>query len=304
MKDIQKFQKKILDWYKKNGRHDLPWRKKTNQTPYRILVSELMLQQTQVDRVIPKYTAFLKKFPTAKALSQAATSRVLKEWQGLGYNRRALNLQKAAQYIQKELKDRFPKTVEELEKLPGVGPYTARAVSVFAFNNPEVFIETNIRRIFIHFFFNNPPQPSLKLREGENLPPLKIRGGKGELLERVSDEELMPWIEKALYKKDPRMWYSALMDYGAIGMSDIPNPNKKSKHYTKQSKFEGSRRYARAKLVTYLLEKKSASPKTLEKFFTTDKHLLTYQRDLQSILKDLEKEGFIKKKKTFWKIVE
>ena len=83
MISIPEFQKKILSWYKKNGRHNLPWRKKTNQTTYRILVSELMLQQTQVDRVIPKYTAFLKKFPTAKSLSQASTSEVLKEWQGL-----------------------------------------------------------------------------------------------------------------------------------------------------------------------------------------------------------------------------
>ncbi|MBT3412748.1 MAG: A/G-specific adenine glycosylase [Candidatus Jacksonbacteria bacterium] len=303
MISIPEFQKKILSWYKKNGRHNLPWRKKTNQTTYRILVSELMLQQTQVDRVIPKYTAFLKKFPTAKSLSQASTSEVLKEWQGLGYNRRALNLQKASQYIQKELKGRFPKTIEELEKLPGVGPYTARAVSVFSFNNPEVFIETNIRRIFIHFFFSPviASRHSAKQSRDRRVPahaavPRDDRS--------VSDDQLMPWIEKALYTKNPRMWYSALMDYGALAMKDIPNPNKKSKHYTKQSKFEGSRRYARAKLVTYLLEKKSATTKVLEDFFTTDKYLLKYQKELVSILRDLEKEGFIKKQKQQWQIVE
>ena len=271
---IPAFQKTILDWFGKNGRHELPWRQTTN--PYRILVSEIMLQQTQVDRVREKYTEFLKHFATHRKLAKASPADLLRVWKGLGYNRRALFLQKAAQKITKDFKGHFPDTVEGMETLSGVGPYTARAVSVFAYNNPEVFIETNIRRVFLHFFFPDK--------------------------EKISDVELFPFIKKALYKKNPRLWYSALMDYGALALSDIPNPNKRSKHYVKQSRFEGSRRYARAKILDFLLKNKTASLPQLQEFFQTDIHLDAYIESpvLLSILADLAKEGFLEKKSPRW----
>lgn len=274
---IPKFQKTILDWFEKNGRHDLPWRKTAD--PYLILVSEIMLQQTQVERVKEKYAEFLEHFATHRKLAKASPADVLRVWKGLGYNRRALFLQKAAQKINTDFKGHFPDSVEEMETLPGVGPYTARAVSVFAFNNPEVFIETNIRRVFLHFFFF----------------------GK----EKISDAELFPFIKKALYKKNPRLWYNALMDYGALALSDIPNPNKRSKHYVKQSRFEGSRRYARAKILDFLLKNKSASLPRLQEFFQTDQHLDAYieRPVLLSILKDLSQEGFFIKKPRGWSLI-
>ncbi len=163
------FQKTILDWFAKNGRHDLPWRQTTN--PYRILVSEMMLQQTQVDRVKEKYREFLKVFPVPKKLAEASPAEVLAVWKGLGYNRRALYLKRAAEMIMHDFAGRFPRKVLDIQKFPGVGPYTARAVAVFAFNQPCTFIETNIRRVFLHFFFADK--------------------------ENVSDTELIPCIEKS-----------------------------------------------------------------------------------------------------------
>lgn len=144
------FQKKIYDYYKKEKRL-LPWRTTTN--PYKILVSELMLQQTQSVRVVEKYKQFIKTFPSAVSLSNASTKEVVSLWQGLGYNRRALYLYRTAQIVTNELKGKFPHTVEDLQKLPGVGPYTAAAIMAFSYNQPTVVIETNIRAVFIHFFF-------------------------------------------------------------------------------------------------------------------------------------------------------
>lgn len=273
---ILTFQKTILEWFEKNGRHDLPWRQ--TQNPYRILVSEVMLQQTQVDRVIAYYTAFLKKFPTVQKLAEASRAEVLKVWKGLGYNRRALYLKRAAEMIVREYRGRFPHDVAEIEALPGVGHYTARAVSVFAFNTPEVFIETNIRRVFINTFF-----PGRK---------------------EVSDAELMPIIHKALYKKNPRLWYNALMDYGALALSSITNPNRQSRHYVKQSRFEGSRRYVRAKILDALLKSSALSESALQKFFLADTFFEPYRERtvFAGILSDLEREGFIERKRSQWRL--
>src|SRR3989339_1964501 len=181
--------RELKSFYKKSGRGHLPWRK--TKDPYKILVSELMLQQTQVSRVVPKYEAFLKRFPTFAVLAKASLSDVLKEWQGLGYNRRAKFLHETAKIVAKQYKGKFPKEVLEIEKLPGIGHYTARAVSTFAFNNPEVFIETNIRTVFTHFYF-----PTKRL---------------------VSDKEILLLIESDLKKSkmEPRDFYAALMGYGS-----------------------------------------------------------------------------------------
>lgn len=148
----KKFVKTVWEHYQRHGRRSLPWRRTKN--PYYILVSEIMLQQTQVDRVIPKYTSFLKQF-TVKRLSEASLGDVLREWQGLGYNRRAKLLHQCAIQIGNEYKGKFPKTHAELMKLPGIGHYTAGAIMAFAYNSPVPIIETNIRTVFIHHFFHD-----------------------------------------------------------------------------------------------------------------------------------------------------
>ncbi|MEK7516265.1 MAG: A/G-specific adenine glycosylase [Patescibacteria group bacterium] len=264
-------QRLILRWYRRNGRRELPWRKTLE--PYKILVSEIMLQQTQVPRVLEKYQQFLRVFPTIAKLANASPRAVLETWQGLGYNRRALFLQRAAQKIQSEFHGAFPRDPAMLETLPGVGKYTARAVSVFAWNRPEAFIETNIRRVFIHFFF-----------------PRK---------KKVSDGDLLPLIEKALWRKNPRRWYWALMDYGALALKGLPNPNRKSAHYARQSPFLGSRRYARAKALEFLLERRRGA--RMQEFvmrFRIDPFLQNYEKEdaLAGILSELAAEGFIKKR--------
>ena len=147
----KKFKDTVWKYYREHGRSDLPWRKTTD--PYRILVSEVMLQQTQVERVIPYYTRFLKKFPTVRALAKAPLSQVLIAWQGLGYNRRAKMLHEAAKEVVRGHGGLFPRTALELEKLPGVGPYTAHAVAAFAYNEDGICIETNIRTAVTHHFF-------------------------------------------------------------------------------------------------------------------------------------------------------
>ncbi|MAJ97229.1 MAG: endonuclease III [Parcubacteria group bacterium] len=224
---LEHFQKKVFNFYKTEGRHTLPWRN-TND-PYCILVSEIMLQQTQVDRVIPKYNEFLRLFPTVKDLSQASLSDVLRIWSGLGYNRRARFLHNAAQEIQKVYNGVMPHTFTELQSLSGIGPYTASAVMVFAFNEPIPMIETNIRSVYIHEFFSRHDE--------------------------VEDKEIMPYIEKTVDVKNPCIWYAALMDYGTYLKKVTKNPSRKSKHHVIQKAFKGSLREARGKILPLLFKK-------------------------------------------------
>jgi len=227
-KAIQRFQKEVWTHYKAHGRHDLPWRKVRD--PYKILVSEVMLQQTQVSRVIEKYKEFLRVFPTVYVLSHATLRDVLKEWSGLGYNRRGKYLHDAAKAIdggyQGSVKD-----ATASKKLPGVGPYTKAAVRVFAFNEPHTLIETNVRAAFIHHFF-----------------PAKAE---------VSDKELMPFIEAAAENQDPREWHWALMDYGVHIKKLHKNPARRSTSHVRQSKFEGSLRQVRGAILRTLHEGKA-----------------------------------------------
>lgn len=220
---VQEFQSMILDFYRQEGR-SFPWRETCD--PYEILVSELMLQQTQTERVVPKYLAWLETFPTAADLAAAPFPQVLAAWSGLGYNRRAGYLQSACRQVVEEWGGAFPRTVGELETLPGVGSYTARAVATFAFGQPEVFIETNIRSVYLFFFFSDQ--------------------------EKVSDSQLMPLIQATVYHQNPRRWYYALMDYGARLKKSTANPNRRSRHYSRQSRFEGSLRQARGAIVRSL----------------------------------------------------
>lgn len=182
----------------------------------------MMLQQTQVERVIPFYAEFTRRFPTAKKLAAAPLSEVLKSWQGLGYNRRAKMLHAAA----KKLSSRKISIVSELETLPGVGPYTARAVAAFAFNEDDVFVETNIRTAVIHHF-----SPKKK---------------------NVSDADIEKILMQVLPKGKARAWYSALMDYGAHLKRSGISYNARSKQYAKQSKFTGSLREARGAILRKL----------------------------------------------------
>lgn len=243
---VQEFQSMILDFYRQEGR-SFPWRE--THDPYEILVSELMLQQTQTERVVPKYQNWLQEFPTAQALAQAPFSQVLAAWSGLGYNRRAGYLQEACRQVVEELGGVFPSCARELEKLRGVGPYTARAVATFAFNKPEVFIETNIRSVYLFLFFPRDGFPSGQ--EGGHKEPAE---GIMPAKDKVADSSLMPLIEATLYHEDPRTWYYALMDYGARLKKSTANPNRRSLHYSRQSKFQGSLRQARGAIVRSLTQ--------------------------------------------------
>jgi A/G-specific adenine glycosylase len=224
------------------------------------MVSEVMLQQTQVSRVLVKYPEFLKAFPTVETLAKAPLSQVLKVWQGMGYNRRALALKRMAEKIVADFNGKVPRARLDLESLPGVGPYTAGAVRAFAFNEPEIFIETNIRRIFIHHFFID--------KEG------------------ISDREIYPLVETTLDTNNPREWYWALMDYG----SHLPkiarkNSNTQSKHYVRQSKFKGSLRELRGKIIRALGDK----PQTLVSL----KRACNNDTRIKEALDALTKDGLI-----------
>lgn len=230
--------RELKKFYKEN-RRDLPWRH--TRDPYKILVSEVMLQQTQVERVIPKYKAFLKEFPTVSRLAQAPLSNVLRVWSGLGYNRRGKFLHQAAKVIVREGWG---------GKLPGVGPYTRAAVEAFAHNKPEVFIETNIRTVFTYYYHSSVLQNT----------------------RMIDDKELLPLIERDLKKSkmEPRDFYAALMDYGSHLKKNGVRINSKSKHYAKQKKFAGSERQLRGMILRELL-KKPQTAHALAKLLNRDK---------------------------------
>ncbi len=236
---IPLLQDSILSWYGENKR-DLPWRKTTDL--YKILVSEIMLQQTQVDRVLPKYLAFLKQFPTARHLAKAPTSAVITAWAGLGYNRRAINLQRAAQQL-------FKATPDDLTELPGVGPYTANALKCFALQQDVPVVDTNIRRIFSRLFF----------------------AGKG------TQEEIDIVVAKAVPKGQGVAWNNALMDFGSLictasspKCTECPlarscaalkagTQNDYLRIAPPQKPFKGSRRFYRGQTLKLLREHPSLS---------------------------------------------
>ena len=257
---LREFRRSVWQYYRKNGRHDLPWRQTSD--PYKILVSEVMLQQTQVPRVLTKYKSFLKIFPTVHVLAKAPLAEVLKEWSGLGYNRRAKYLHQAAKILATKKK----LAADDFDDLPGVGPYTASAVKIFAFNQSAAVIETNIRTVFLHHFYSNV---------------LKNM--------RISDRELLPIVQQAAKGQDPRTWYWALMDYGAyLKKSGVKN-NHRSKHYTKQSKFEGSLRQVRGAILKEL----QGGRKSEEQLALNVGHRMSY---IRKALEGLIKDGLVKKK--------
>ena len=203
----------------------MPWRATTD--PYHILVSEIMLQQTQVERVALKYEPFLNAFPDVWSLARAPLRDIMAAWQGLGYNRRALALQRIARLLVADFDGSLPASVDTLRTFPGIGEATAGALAAFAFNQPVVFIETNIRRVFIHCFF--PGQSG------------------------VRDREILPLVDQTLDRLQPRSWYYALMDYGTMLKRAAPNPNRRSAHHQRQAPFADSDRQIRGQILKALL---------------------------------------------------
>jgi A/G-specific adenine glycosylase len=229
-----------------------------------------MLQQTQVERVREKYQTFISAFPDFSSLSQAPLHDVLSIWQGLGYNRRAIALKQIAQEVMTKYKGVLPSSVDLLMQLPGIGKATASAIASFAFNQPTVFLETNIRRVFLHFFFH----------DRSNVP----------------DSELLPLVEKSLDQSEPRRWYYALMDYGAMLKKEVVNPNRRSLHYQRQKPFEGSHRQLRGLIIRTILQ----SPEVTESALI--KNLEKEPEKIKDALEQLQKEGFIRKKRNTYSI--
>ena len=262
--EIRDFQETVWEHYRRHGRA-LPWRVPEADghfDAYKILVSEIMLQQTQAGRVVPKYQAFLERFPTVQDLAAAPLAAVLGTWSGLGYNRRAKYLHEAAKSLAARNQ---PWTPEDLVARKGVGPNTAAAVLVYAYNQPLVFIETNIRTVFIHHFFQEKTD--------------------------IMDKELLSFVEQALDQEHPREWYWALMDYGVHLKATVGNASRASKHYAKQSAFDGSKRQVRGQVLR-LLKEQSYSLKDLAGYISDER--------LSAVLTDMTAEGLITKRRNLF----
>ena len=259
--EVKKFKNTIRLFYHKRARV-FPWR--TTFDPYHILVSEIMLQQTQAHRVQEKFLQFMHTFPSVQTLAQAPQQQVLLRWSGLGYNRRALYLHRTAKEIMTHWKGVVPSSPDTLQTLPGIGPYTARAIAAFAYNKPKAFIETNIRTVYLTHFF---PRARKK----------------------VPDEKIMPLIESTMDRKNPRRWFSALMDYGASLKTSGNRTHRYSASYVRQSPFKGSYRQIRGMVIRLLLEHHTLSRQALKKA------LMKEERVIEEVLISLIKEGMIKK---------
>ena len=247
---------------------NLPWR--NTRDPYAIWISEVMLQQTQVARVLTRWERFMKRFPSIDALSAAAVADVVDEWQGMGYNRRALALKRAADICSAEYGGALPTGVEALRALPGIGDATAAGITAFSADAPCVYIETNVRAVFIHEFF---PEA-----------------------ERVTDKELRPLVERACPDEDVRGWYYALLDVGAHLKKIHANPSRKAAAYTRQSAFEGSRRQKRAWVLREVMARPGLSTAEIHRSLNAAEFAAGRDRvsgeELDSILAALSKEGF------------
>jgi len=260
-REIKKFQRIVYDYYQ-NFARDLPWRSTNN--PYEILVSEIMLQQTQASRVLEKYGEFIKTFPDIKSLAEAALLDVLTVWQGLGYNRRALSLKRLAEIVNDTYGGYVPSDVSLLMQLPGIGNATANAICAFAFNQPVICIETNVRTVFIYHFFSTK--------------------------DTVKDIEIRPFVERTLDYDNPKRWYNALMDYGVALKKYCSNPGRKSAHHKNQPPFEGSARQVRGAILRALVTKSRQTFNELMNAVCFDPDVV--EQNIQS----LEKEGLVASK--------
>lgn len=256
------FNEVLWRFYDQHGRHNLPWRQPAADgqfDPYAIVVSELMLQQTQVSRVTPKYHEFLMKFPTVQDLANADWAQVLVVWSGLGYNRRAKFLWQTAQAVV-AVGGRFPTTLPGLVALPGIGKNTAGAILAYAFNQAQPFVETNVRTVYIHHFFNDA--------------------------EAVSDTAILEKLEATMDREHPREFYWALMDYGSHVKQTVGNLSRASSSYKKQSAFAGSKRQLRGHVLR-LLTDGSLDRQQLARQTTDDR--------LDGVLDDLVAEQLIQR---------
>lgn len=265
--EINEFREIVMSNYRQHGRK-FPWH---GTHPWGVVVSEFMLQQTQTERVVPYWEKWMRLYPEPKYLAKASLDKALLEWSGLGYNNRCRNLKSSAEIITNEHKGKVPDNAKNLLMLPGVGPYIAGAIACFAYNTPEVFIETNIRSAVIHCFFSERDD--------------------------VRDSEIFPILEKALDRDDPRTWNYALMDYGAALKKSGENPGRRSAHYARQSPFVGSFRQARGKVVKTLV---SMGPSKFDEIgFTTG----LYGEKLSRVLEKLEKESLVAEESGIYRIV-
>jgi A/G-specific adenine glycosylase len=246
----------------------MPWR--SRRTPYRVFVSEIMLQQTGISRVTGHYLRFLRLFPSFRALASAPVARVLAAWKGLGYNRRALALRESARLVIQRHGGKVPRTRDELMALPGVGRATAGAVIVYAFDLPVPFIETNVRRVFLHFYFP-------RARD-------------------VDDRRILPLVERTMDRRRPREWFYALMDYGTMLAREGVNANRRSSAYTRQAAFEGSRRQLRGRVLGVILTLGSATTTGIRREMARSGFNADDPR-LAEALESLAVEGFLQKRR-------
>ena len=242
----------------------MPWRDK--RTPYRVLVSEIMLQQTTVSTVTSRYRDFLRRFPSFRRLSEASVAEVVAAWKGLGYNRRALALRECARRVTTDYHGRLPRSAEELARLPGIGAATAAAVLVYAFNIPRAYVEANIRRVFLHFFFPG--------RTG------------------VPDSAILPLVESTMDRRNPRDWFYALMDYGAF-LARSPDrlaatASRRSSRHRRQAAFEGSLRQLRGRILDVLIHEREATRSGIRRQVGPDSRL-------PEALDQLVAEGFLRR---------
>lgn len=244
---------------------EMPWRDDTRA--YYVLVSELMLQQTQVSRVVPKFIAFIGRFPDENSLARASLVDVLKVWQGLGYNRRAKYLHEAAKKIVHEFGGDFPQAEIDILSLPGVGKNTAGAIRAYVFNQPSIFVETNIRTVYIHHFFTGHSD--------------------------ITDKQITEKLEVTIDRNNPRRFYQALMDYGSsLKASGVKN-NARSKHYKKQSPLRGSLREMRGEILRRLTRGDTNWRETIE-----------YDARFEEALRGLEKDRLVTRVKSDWHLTK
>ncbi len=266
---LEAFRAAVWEHFHAN-RREMPWRDVDD--PYAVLVSEVMLQQTQVARVTERYREWLEAFPTVDALAAAPLAVVLEHWQGLGYNRRAIALKRAAEQAVERFGGRLPCDEAALRSLPGVGPATASAVLNYAFRQPSPFIETNVRAVFLHHFFADA--------------------------DGVPDSALMPLVEATWDRVDPRGWGYALMDYGVHLKRTAANPSRRSSHHARQSPFEGSKRQKRARLLRAVLADPGAPAESYAE------GLGTGLPEADALLHELAIEGFLVCEDDRWTVPE
>lgn len=259
---------------------DLPWR--NTYDPYAILLSEVMLQQTQVSRVLGRWEEWLDVFPTVEALASAPLPPVLELWQGMGYNRRALNLKRCAEELVANHDGMVPSDKKALLALPGIGPSTSAGVRIFAFRQPDMYLETNVRTVFIHELFPDE--------------------------DKVPDKQLVALVEQTCPQDESvRDWYYALLDYGAHLKKTLPNPSRRSAQHKRQSKFEGSHRQKRAYLLRRVIDGVSNLGELSADLARTEEaagRKAPSSKEVASIMRELEREGFVFEQGGAWLCAE